>query len=119
MYSTGRALLVAMKKQRDEQKQAEEAAGEEETRALKLLRELEKELSVRQDGEEASPADLEALEIDCYDSVSSVQQMLYSEEGAVAQWYSVGLRSERSRVRTPRPPSSVLEQDSLSSPKYW
>ena len=38
------------------------------------------------------------------------------EEGAVAQWKS---RSERSRVRTPRPPCSVLEQDTLSSPKYW
>lgn len=40
-------------------------------------------------------------------------------QSAVAQWHSVRLKSDRSGVRTPRPPCSVLKQESLSSPKYW
>ena len=34
----------------------------------------------------------------CFEGVTG------SNGGAVAQCYSVGLRSERSRIRTPRPP---------------
>ena len=38
-----------------------------------------------------------------------------------ARWLSgrVSDSGERSRVRTPGPPCSVLEKDTLSSPKYW
>ena len=36
-----------------------------------------------------------------------------SEGSTVAQWWSVGLRSERSGVRDLPPPCCVLEQDTL------
>ena len=37
----------------------------------------------------------------------------HPEGSAVAQWWNVGLRSERSGVRNLPPPCCVLEQDTL------
>ena len=39
--------------------------------------------------------------------------LIYILESAVAQWWSFGLRSERSGVRNLPPPCCVLEQDTL------
>ena len=46
-------------------------------------------------------------------SISEVSSLYLASGSAVAQWWSVGLRSERSGVRDLPPPCCVLEQDTL------
>ena len=70
----------------------------------------------------ANTADTEAPFLDLHLSISNgfVSSKIYDkrddfdfEGSAVAQWWSVGLRSERSGVRNLPPPCCVLEQDTL------